>query len=108
MINCFVIDPTAKTIAAVTFNGDLDSIRQLIGFETIDSDEIDANGDLLFFDEKCFIRQAPGIGRFQLDSLAPLAGLGVVSGAGKVTGSETTLSSPKITLEALQARVKFL
>lgn len=60
MINCFVIDPTAKTIAAVTFNGDLDSIRQLIGFETIDSDEIDANGDLLFFDEKCFIRQVPG------------------------------------------------
>jgi hypothetical protein len=56
------------------------SVRALIGFETVDSDEIDANGDRLYFDEKCFIRQTPGVGRFQLDSLAPVAGMGVVVG----------------------------
>ncbi len=99
-MTCFVIDPTAKTITAVPWYGRLDAIRQLIGFETIDSDEIDANGDRLFFDEKCFIRQTPGVGRFQLDSLAPVAGLGVVVGAGT--------SSPHVTLQALQGRVKFL
>ncbi len=99
-MTCFVIDSTAKTITAVPWDGRLDAIRQLIGFETIDSDQIDANGDRLFFDEKCFIRQTPGVGRFQLDSLAPVAGLGVVVGAGT--------SSPQVTLQALQGRVKFL
>ena len=99
-MTCFVIDPTAKTITPVPWHGGLDAIRQLIGFETIDSDEIDANGDRLFFDEKCFIRQTPGVGRFQLDSLAPVAGVGVVVGAGA--------SSPQATLQALQERVKFV
>ena len=101
-MTCFVIDPTAKTITPVALGGGLDAIRQLIGFETIDSDEIDASGDRLFFDEKCFIRQTPGVGRFQLDSLAPVAGIGVVVGAGE--GS----AAPQVSLQALQARVKFL
>lgn len=99
-MTCYVIDPTAKTITPVPWDGGLEAIRQLIGFETIDSDEIDANGDRLFFDEKCFIRQTPDVGRFQLDSLAPVAGVGVVVGAGE--------SSPQVTLQALQVRVKFL
>ena len=99
-MTCFLIDPTAKTITPVPWNGGLDGIGQLIGFETIDSDEIDASGDRLFFDEKCFIRQIPGVGRFQLDSLAPVAGMGVVVGAGS--------SAPQVTLQALQGRVKFL
>ncbi len=99
-MTCYVIDPTAKTITPVPWDGGLEAIRQLIGFETIDSDEIDANGDRLFFDEKCFIRQTPCVGRFQLDSLAPVAGVGVVVGAGE--------SSPQVTLQALQVRVKFL
>ena len=99
-MTCFLIDPTAKTITPVPWNGGLDGIGQLIGFETIDSDEIDASGDRLFFDEKCFIRQTPGVGRFQLDSLAPVAGMGVVVGAGS--------SAPQVTLQALQGRVKFL
>ena len=99
-MSCFVIDPTAKTITPAPWDGGLDAIRQLIGFETIDSDEIDANGDRLFFDEKCFIRQTPGVGRFQLDSLAPVAGVGVVVGAGD--------SSPQMSLQVLQGRVNFL
>ncbi len=73
---CFLIDPTQKTITAVEGGGDLTGVRALIGFETVDSDEIDANGDRLYFDEKCFIRQTPGVGRFQLDSLAAGGGHG--------------------------------
>jgi hypothetical protein len=76
----------------------------LIGFETVDSDEIDANGDRLYFDEKCFIRQTPGVGRFQLDSLAPVAGMGVVVGY----GAQGNLQTPQVSHEALIARVKFL
>jgi hypothetical protein len=101
---CFLIDPTEKTITAVEGGGDLADVRGLIGFETVDSDEIDANGDCLFFDEKCFIRQTPGVGRFQLDSLAPVAGIGVVVGQ----GGPGTLQTPHVSLEALNKRVKFL
>ena len=101
---CFLIDPTQKTITAVEGGGALAGVRALIGFETVDSDEIDANGDRLYFDEKCFIRQTPGVGRFQLDSLAPVAGMGVVVGS----GAQSALQTPQVSLEALKKRVKFL
>ena len=103
-MTCFVIDPTAKTITPVLWDGGLEAIRQLIGFETIDSDEIDANGDRLFFDEKCFIRLTPGVGRFQLDSLAPVAGFGVVVGS----DAHSALRTPQVSLAALKDRIKFL
>ena len=101
---CFLIDPTQKTITAVEGGGDLAGVRALIGFETVDSDEIDTNGDRLYFDEKCFIRQTPGVGRFQLDRLAPVAGMGVVVGQ----SAQGALQTPQVSLEALIARVKFL
>lgn len=101
---CFLIDPTQKTITAIEGGGDLTGVHALIGFETVDSDEIDANGDRLYFDEKCFIRQTPGAGRFQLDSLAPVAGMGVVVGQ----SAQGTMQMPRVSLEALIARVKFL
>ena len=103
-MTCFLIDPTAKTITAVPWDGGVDAIRQLIGFETIDSDEIDAGGDRLFFDEKCFIRQTPGVGRFQLDSLAPVAGFGVVVGS----DAHSAVRTPQVSLAALKDRIKFL
>lgn len=98
------VDPTQKTITAVEGGGDRAGVRALIGFETVDSDEINANGDRLYFDEKCFIRQTPGVGRFQLDSLAPVAGMGVVVGS----GAQSALQTPLVSLEALKKRVKFL
>ena len=101
---CFLIDPTQKTLTAVAGGGDLTGVRALIGFETVDSDEIDANGDRLYFDEKCFIRQTPGVGRFQLDSLAPVAGMGVVVGR----GAQGALKTPQVSLATLSERVKFL
>ena len=101
---CFLIDPTQKTLTAVECGGDLAGVRALIGFETVDSDEIDDNGDRLYFDEKCFIRQTPGVGRFQLDSLAPVAGMGVVVGQ----SAHGVLQTPQVSLAALRDRVKFL
>src|SRR5690606_4089046 len=47
-------DCSTKRIESVEFDGSLEAIRTLIGFPTIDSDEIDANGDRLWFDEECF------------------------------------------------------
>ena len=104
-MKAFLIDPAAKTIEAVEFDGTPDGIRALIGFPTLESDEIDANGDRLFLDEECFIRALPGAGRFQLDRLAPVSGKGVVVGA---RDGGSTLADPAIDAARLAQRVKFL
>ena len=100
----FLIDPVARTIAPVDIVGGLDGVRGLIGFATVDSDEIDENGDRLFFDEECFIRTAPGSPRFRVDNLAPVAGKGVVVGS---SAQGRQLGDASIGLEALQRRVTF-
>lgn len=100
----FVIDPAARSVEAVDIADGLDGVRRLVGFATVDSDEIDDNGDRLFFDEECFIRSAPGAARFRLDNLAPVAGKGVVIGS-KAQGKE--LGDAVITAEALRRRVTF-
>ena len=100
----FLIDPVTRTIDAVEISGGIDAVRKLIGFATVDSDEIDENGDRLFFDEECFIRSAPGSPRFRVDNLAPVAGRGVIVGS-SAHGRE--LADVVIGLEALQRRVTF-
>jgi len=104
-MRAYLIDPSNHQILAVDVEGGLDGIRKLIGFESVDSDEIDAAGNRLFFDESCFIRDLPGAGRFKLDNLPPVAGRGVVASAGDAGGA---LRSPTLTLEELTARVQFL
>jgi hypothetical protein len=104
-MKAFLIDPASKRIESVEFDGTQQRLQALIGFATIDSDEIDANGDRLFFDEECFLRAVPGAGRFQLDTLAPVAGRGVIVGS-KANGAE--LADPVIGAEALAARVRFV
>lgn len=103
-MHAFLINAEDKTVAAIDLADGLAGIRRLIGFDSVDSDEIDASGDRLYFDESCFIRQQrqPGEGRFQLDSLAPVAGIGVVVGA-----AGTEIRDAVTTLDALQKRVKF-
>jgi hypothetical protein len=76
-----------------------------VGDGCIDADEIDANGDRLYFDASCFIRQVAGAGRLRLGSLAPVAGRGVVAGSDAATGA---LRAPQVTLEALAQRVRVL
>jgi hypothetical protein len=72
------INPLTKEIQVVETADTKEALQELIGFSTIDSDEIDDNGDRLFFDEECFIRQQSNVGRFKVDSLAPVAGVGVI------------------------------
>lgn len=101
----FVIDASAKDIQAIDISDGEAEVRRLIGFDSIDFDEIDDNGDRLYFDESCFIRHGAEVGRFRVDSLAPVAGKGVVAGGepgGKV------IAGAQISLEALRARVQFL
>lgn len=104
-MHAYLIDPSKHQILAVDIDDGLDGIRKLIGFDSVDSDEIDAAGNRLFFDESCFIRDIPGAGRFKVDNLAPVAGRGVVAAADDSGAAPRT---PTLTLEDLKARVQFL
>ena len=103
-MTAFLIDPARKAIDAVEFDGSENGIRDLIGFSTIESDAIRGGNDHLYFDEECFLRASPGSPRFQLDSLAPVSGKGVVVGA---RAADKSLGPPAITLNELTARVRF-
>jgi len=78
-MKAFLIDPAIQSVTAVELRGGLDEIRQLIGFDTVDSDELNAAGDRLFFDEQCFIRNEPHAGRFRFATEAPVAGRAVIA-----------------------------
>ena len=76
-MKALLIDPKSQSIEPVEVDG-LDDIGKLIGFETLESDKVGGDGDRLYFDEECFIRGTEG--RFQIDSVIPVAGKGVLIG----------------------------
>lgn len=103
-MHAYLIDANTKTVTAVEIAG-LDDVKKLIGYDSVDSDEIDNSGDRLFFDESCFLRDQTGKGRFKLDNLAPVADKGVVTGA---TGDAANLQDAAVQLAALQQRITWL
>lgn len=104
-MKAFLIDANSRTISPVELAEGLADIRSLIGFDSVDSDEVGASGDRLFFDESCFLRDQTGKGRFKLDNLAPVAGKAVVVGA---SDDGTVLKEVGVGLKALQARITWL
>ncbi len=104
-MKAYVIDAVAKTVEEAVIDNGLQGVQALIGFDTIDSDEIDDNGDRLFFDERCHLRAEAGAPKFKVDNLAPVAGRGVVVRAGE-GGSQ--LADARVGLDALRTRVTFL
>ena len=103
-MKALLINANLKIVTEVEIEPTREAIQDLIGFKTIDVDEIDSNFDQLFFDEECFIRQQDQKGRFKVDNLAPVVGMGVVVNS---TDSKT-FDSPKIYLADLIKRVTFL
>lgn len=99
-----LIDPSKKEITELEVPATREALEKLIGFKTIDSDEIDLNGDRLYFDEECFIRQQE-VGRFKVDRLAPVAGMGVIVNS---PDEGSSFLSPKISFTELSKRVTFL
>lgn len=104
-MKAYLIDPSRRAIDPVEFDGTEDGIRGLIGFPTIDSDAIRGGNDRLYFDEECFLRATPDSARFQLDTLAPVSGKGVIVGTDATAES---LGPPAISLADLSARVRFI
>lgn len=103
-MKAYLIDANQKTVSPVDIAG-LDDVKKHIGYDSVDSDEIDASGDRLFFDESCFLRDQTGKGRFKLDNLAPVADKGVVAGS---SGDAANLKDAAVDLAALLQRITWL
>ncbi|PCH61602.1 MAG: hypothetical protein COC05_00175 [Gammaproteobacteria bacterium] len=79
-MKALLITPATKSVEIVDVSS-LDDIKAMIGFDTIDSDEVGPEGDRLYFDEECFIRGDAVTGRFQVDKVMPVAGKGMLVGS---------------------------
>ena len=104
-MKAFLIDATTQTITPVMLTDGLPDLGALIGFDTIESDEIDASGDRLFFDERCFLREQTGKARFKIDNLAPVANKALVVGS---ADDGTILKDVMVDLTTLQRRITWL
>ena len=103
-MKAYLITPASQNVEVVDISG-IDDIIDLIGYSTIEADPIDESGTRLYFDEECFIRGDAVSGRFQLDSLIPVAGLAVVAGSEK---DAEDIYDVKIDIDELCGRIKFL
>ena len=103
-MKAWLITPAEQRVEAVDIGG-YEDIAALIGFDTIDSDEVGPDGDRLFFDEECFIRGDAVSGRFQIDSVVPVAGNGIIIGSSDDGG---TLRDVVSDVDSLVARIKYL
>jgi hypothetical protein len=101
MAKAFLISPEDKSIESIELSS-ASEVAALVGYETIESDDIGNAGDRLFFDEECFIRGSSG--RFQIDKLIPVAGKGVVVG---VSADGVTLSDVSVGRDELLSRTRF-
>lgn len=101
-MKAILINPESRSIESVDIN-DRSDIARLIGFDTLESDAVGAEGDRLFFDEECFLRGTTG--RFQIDTVIPVSGKGVIVGSNE---DGSTLRDVATDVDALHSRLKYL
>lgn len=101
-MKAFLISAENQAIETIDITGMADIVK-LVGFDTIESDEVGTEGDRLYFDEECFLRGSAG--RFQIDSLIPVSGKGVVVGS---IDEGASLADVAIDIDDLRSRTKFL
>lgn len=99
-MKAYLIDPETQHINTIDFNS-LDELPEIIGFDTIESDPIGDDGDMLHFDEECFLRGSAG--RFQIDTNIPVSGKAVLAGS-----TSGLVSDVKMNEEELTKRLKYL
>ena len=101
-MKAIVISPATQSIETVDV-ATLDDIRAVVGYDTLESDAIGTQGDRLYFDEECFLRGTSG--RFQIDSVIPVAGKGVIVGT---TDGGATLRDAVTDVDDLRRRIRYL
>jgi hypothetical protein len=98
-MKALLINPEDQAIEQIDVQ-DLETIRQLVGYDTLESDAVGTEGDRLYFDEECFIRGSKG--RFQIDSVIPVAGKGVLVGS-----DGDALADVRTAIAGLRGRIRF-
>jgi len=101
-MKALLLTPDTQAIEMIDIAG-LDDIIQHIGFDSVISDEIGPEGDLLYFDEDCFLRGTSG--RFQIDSVIPVSGKGIIIGS---TDNGKKLKDVSSDIESIKKRIKYL
>ncbi|MFP5506166.1 MAG: hypothetical protein ACLGH6_08210 [Gammaproteobacteria bacterium] len=99
-MRALLIQPDTRSIEVIDIQS-RDDIVHRVGYDTLESDAVGDAGDALFFDEACFLRGTTG--RFQVDTLVPVSGVGVIVGR-----DGDTLCDAKTDLDALRQRIKYL
>jgi hypothetical protein len=101
-MKALLIDPGNRTIEAIEIEG-RDGLVKRIGYATLESDAVGTAGDRLYFDEECFLRGTTG--RFQVDTLIPVSGIGVIVGTAE---DGKTLRDVMTDIDSLRGRIKYL
>ena len=101
-MKAMVISPATQSIETIDV-ATLADIKAVVGYDTFESDAIGTRGDRLYFDEECFLRGTSG--RFQIDSVIPVAGKGVILGT---ADSGTTLRDVVTDVDDLRRRICYL
>ena len=101
-MKAFLITPETKSVEEIDITGH-DEIVKLIGFDSVTSDEIGPDGDRLYFDEECFLRGTSG--RFQVDTVIPVSGTGVIAGS---FDDGTNLRDVVSSIDNIRSRIKYL
>ena len=99
-MRAILIKPDTRSIETVDIQS-RDDIVRLVGYPTLESDAVGNMGDHLFFDEECFLRGTSG--RFQIDTLIPVSGVGVIVGR-----DGDSLRDAATDLDDLRQRVQYL
>ena len=99
-MRAILIQPETRSIEVIDIQS-RDDIAARVGYPTLESDAVGTAGDCLFFDEECFLRGTAG--RFQIDTLVPVSGVGVIVG---VDGDD--LRDATTGLDDLRRRIQYL
>jgi len=101
-MRAYLITPATQSIEVVEI-ANLEDVKALIGFDTLESDAVGTAGDRLYFDEECFLRGTAG--RFRIDKVIPVAGKGVVVGT---SDGGLALRDVETDIEDLRRRITYL
>ena len=101
-MKAILITPENQSIEMIDI-ADHDDIKKIIGFDSVISDACGSQGDRLYFDEDCFLRGTEG--RFQVDTLVPVASKGVIVGS---SDEGVSIQDVADDLDSLSSRIKFL
>jgi hypothetical protein len=99
-MRAILIQPETRSIDVIDVRN-RDDIAARVGYPTLESDAVGNSGDHLFFDEECFLRGTAG--RFQIDRLVPVSGVGVIVGM-----EGDALCDATTDVDELRQRIKYL